>query len=127
MSWPDPRRGYNIYGVYDVCDGRQRHFRVLAAARQRLPLDAAIKLVIHKSSDGKYLAKGGRPKVWKRFGLRKEHRCLQGLVSGKRCGTTQNIGPAARIGAAGRPETSLVENVGAGQIRSSRDEMWEAA
>ena len=89
--------------------------------------ERVIKLVIHKSSDGKYLAKGGRPKVWKRFGLRKEHRCLQGLVSGKRCGTTQNIGPAARIGADGRPETSLVENVGAGQIRSSGVEMWEDA
>ena len=37
MSWPGPRRGYNLDGVYDVCGGRQRHFRVLAAAQQRLP------------------------------------------------------------------------------------------
>ena len=90
--------------------------------------DQVIKLVIHDEPpypDGKYLIKGGGPKIWKKFGLRKEHRRLQGLISGKRCGTTQKLGPAARRGAAGRPETSLVENVGEGQIRSSRGEMWE--
>jgi hypothetical protein len=47
-------------------------------------------------TDGKYLIKGGGPKVWKRFRLRKEHRRLQGIIHGKRCGTTQNIGSAAR-------------------------------
>jgi hypothetical protein len=90
--------------------------------------DQVIKLVIHDEPpypDGKYLIKGGGPKIWKKFGVRKEHRRLQGPISGKRCGTTQNIGPAARRGAAGRPETSLVENVGEGQIWSSRGEMWE--
>ena len=46
--------------------------------------------------DGKYLIKGGGPKVWKLFRLRKEHRRLQGIIHGKRCGTTHNIGPAAR-------------------------------
>ena len=58
--------------------------------------DRAIKLVIHDNPDGKYLIKGGGQKVWKRFGLRKSHRRLQGLIHGKRCGTTENIGPAAR-------------------------------
>ena len=56
----------------------------------------AIKLVIHDNPDGKYLIKGGGTKVWKRFRLRKEHRRSQGLIYGKRCGTTENIGPAAR-------------------------------
>jgi hypothetical protein len=58
--------------------------------------ERVIKLVIHDNPDGKYLIKGGGPKVWKKFRLRKEHRRLQGIIHGKRCGTTQNIGPAAR-------------------------------
>ena len=58
--------------------------------------ERAIKLVIHDNPDGKYLIKGGGPKVWKRFRLRKEHRRLQGLICGKRCGVTENIGLAAR-------------------------------
>ena len=58
--------------------------------------EGVIKIVIHHSPDGKYLIKGGGPKVWKRFNLRKEHRRSQGIIHGKRCGTTQNIGPAAR-------------------------------
>ena len=75
--------------------------------------------------DGKYLIKGGGPKMWNKFHVHREHRRLQGLIHGKRCGPTQNIGPAGRRGAAERPETSLVENVGEGQIWSSRGEMWE--
>ena len=58
--------------------------------------DEVIKLAIWPNPDGKYLIKGGGPKVWKLFRLRKEHRRLQGLIRGKRCGTTQNIGRAAR-------------------------------
>ena len=58
--------------------------------------DGAVKLVIHENPDGKYLIKGGGPEVWKRFQLRKEDRRSQGLIHGKRCGTTENIGPAAR-------------------------------
>jgi hypothetical protein len=46
--------------------------------------------------DGKYLIKGGGPKVWKQFRLRKEHRRSRGIIHGKRCGTTQNIGRVAR-------------------------------
>jgi hypothetical protein len=59
----------------------------------------AIDLRLHDRPpypDGKYLIKGGGPKVWKRFRLRKEHRRLQGIIHGKRCGTTENIGPAVR-------------------------------
>jgi hypothetical protein len=58
--------------------------------------DEVIKLVIHDNPDGKYLIKGGGAEVWKHFRLRKEHRRLQGLIFGKRCGTTENVGPAAR-------------------------------
>jgi hypothetical protein len=58
--------------------------------------ERVIKLVIHENPDGKYLIKGGGPKVWKKFRLRKEHRRLQGFIHRKRCGVTENIGPAAR-------------------------------
>ena len=58
--------------------------------------EEVIKLVIHNNPDGKYLIKGGGREVWKRFRLRKEHRHMQGIIHGKRCGTTQNIGRAAR-------------------------------
>jgi hypothetical protein len=58
--------------------------------------DNAIDLRLHDNPDGKYLIKGGGSKVWKRFRLRKEHRRLQGLIVGKRCGVTENLGLAAR-------------------------------
>ena len=58
--------------------------------------ERAIDLRIHSNPDGKYLIKGGGPKVWKLFRLRNEHRRLQGLIHGKRCGTTENIGARAR-------------------------------
>ena len=64
--------------------------------------DNAIDLRLHDNPDGKYLIKGGGPKIWKRFGLRKEHRRLQGIIHGKRSGVTENIGEAAR----GRRESS---------------------
>ena len=60
--------------------------------------ERAIHLTIWPDPDGKYLIKGGGTKVWKRFRLRKEHRRLQGLIHGKRCGVTENIGPAIRKG-----------------------------
>ena len=73
--------------------------------------ERVIKLVIHDNPDGKYLIKGGGPKVWKKFHLLKEHRRVQGLIFGKRCGVTENIGGAARkrwkkqqgFGSFGRP------------------------
>ena len=38
-----------------------------------------------------------RPKVWKLLPrIRKKWRKLQGIIFGKRCGVTQNIGRAAR-------------------------------
>jgi len=58
--------------------------------------DKVIKLVIHDNPDGKYLIKGGGSEVWECFRVREEDRYSQGLIFGKRCGTTENIGPAAR-------------------------------
>ena len=58
--------------------------------------EQVVDLRVHENPDGKYLIKGGGPDVWKRFRLRPEHRRRQGIIYGKRCGTTQNIGPAAR-------------------------------
>jgi len=58
--------------------------------------DFAVDMRIHSNPDGRYLIKGGGRDVWDRFNVRKEHRRLQGIIEGKRCGTTENIGSAAR-------------------------------
>ena len=71
-------------------------YRLVALHGGEIWGDGAIKLVIWPNPDGKYLIKGGGPKVWKRFRLRTEHRRLQGTIHGKRCGTTENIGARAR-------------------------------
>ena len=52
----------------------------------------AVKLIIHPDPDGLYLIKGGDRRVWDHFNIRKEWRKSQGIVHGKRCGTTENIG-----------------------------------
>ena len=56
----------------------------------------AVKLIIHPDPDGLYLIKGGDREVWEHFKIRKEWRKSQGIVHGKRCGITENIGRAAR-------------------------------
>jgi hypothetical protein len=57
----------------------------------------AVKLKLWPDPDGLYLIKGGGPDVWKRFPrIRKDWRKPQGIIVGKRCGTSQNLGPAAR-------------------------------
>ena len=68
--------------------------------------DKAIDLRTHANPDGKYLIKGGGSKVWKRFRLRKEHRRLQGVIHGKRCGVTENLGAAARRRCGGQERTA---------------------
>jgi hypothetical protein len=75
--------------------------------------DEVIKLLIHDKlpyPDGKYLIKGGGPKVWKLFRLRRDHRRLQGIIHGKRCGTTENIGRAARL----QPIRAVLKCIGQG-------------
>jgi hypothetical protein len=57
-----------------------------------------IQLTFPTNPDGKYLLKGGTPAVWGAFGLPEKWRSKlgEGLIEGKRCGVTQNLGPAAR-------------------------------
>jgi hypothetical protein len=57
----------------------------------------AVELRLWRDPDGLYLIKGGGPKVWKLFPrIRKDWRTGQGIVHGKRCGVSQNLGQAAR-------------------------------
>jgi hypothetical protein len=58
--------------------------------------DFTLKLTFPLNPNGLYLLKGGGRDVWNEFGVRRSWRKPQGLITGKRCGTTQNIGPAAR-------------------------------
>ena len=57
----------------------------------------AVKLKIWRDPDGLYLLKGGGPEVWRLFRIKKKWREAQGVIHGKRCGTSQSIGPAARL------------------------------
>jgi hypothetical protein len=43
-----------------------------------------------------YLVKGGTPDVWRQYKVKRKWRKSQGVIFGKRCGTTENIGPKAR-------------------------------
>ena len=60
--------------------------------------DRTIKLTFPANCDGKYFLKGGTLAAWRAFNRpEKWHSRLgDGVIDGKRCGTTQNIGPAAR-------------------------------
>lgn len=70
---------------------------VTLVARQILD-DRTIELTFPSNPDGKYLLKGGTPVVWNAFNLPDKWRSKlgEGLIEGKRCGLTQNIGAAAR-------------------------------
>ena len=70
---------------------------VAVVAKQILD-DRTIELTFPANPDGKYLLKGGTPAVWVAFGLPNKWRSKlgEGVIEGKRCGTTQNIGLAAR-------------------------------
>jgi hypothetical protein len=57
--------------------------------------DYTLMLTFPANPNGVYLLKGGGPDVWRRFGVPRLWRKPQGLIMGKRCGATQNIGPAA--------------------------------
>ena len=58
--------------------------------------DHTLKITFPLNPNGLYLLKGGGPDVWQAFGVPMSWRKRQGLIVGKRCGTTENIGPAAR-------------------------------
>ncbi len=83
------------------------------AVKLKVPTDGGLSRPYNgRSYDGLYALKGGGPKVWELFPrIRKEWRRPQGLIFGKRCGTTQNLGPAARCKhtAAHEYEQDLVE------------------
>jgi hypothetical protein len=55
-----------------------------------------LKLTFPRNPNGLYLLKGGGRDVWNAFGVPHWWRRRQGLICGKRCGTTENIGHAAR-------------------------------
>jgi hypothetical protein len=59
-------------------------------------LDCTLKLTFPRNPNGVYLIKGGGPNVWRKFGVPRCWRKPQGLIFGKRCGVTENIGAAAR-------------------------------
>jgi hypothetical protein len=65
---------------------------------QQILDDRTIQLTLPNNPDGKYFLKGGTLAVWEAFGLPHKWRSKlgEGLIAGKRCGVTQNIGPAAR-------------------------------
>ena len=60
--------------------------------------DRTLELTFPANPDGKYLLKGGTRAVWAEFRLPQRWRSKlgEGLSEGKRCGVTQNIGPAAQ-------------------------------
>jgi hypothetical protein len=60
-------------------------------------LDCTLKVTFPSNPNGVYLVKGGGPDVWRKFGVPLSWRKPQGVILGKRCGTTQNIGPATRV------------------------------
>ena len=58
--------------------------------------DYTLKLTFPTTPNGLYLIKGGGPDVWRKFSVPRCWRKPQGNILGKRCGTTENIGSAAR-------------------------------
>ena len=58
--------------------------------------DYTLKLTFPRNPNGLYLIKGGGPDVWRRFGTPRKWRKPQGLIFGKRCGVTENLGLTAR-------------------------------
>ena len=75
------------------------HRGALAPVAKQILDDRTIELTFPANPDGKYLLKGGTPAVWEKFRLpyKWRSRLGEGLIEGKRCGVTQNIGPAARL------------------------------
>ena len=83
-----------LHRLVSRCAGRPDDY----AVKLKVPTDGGLPgLYSGRSYDGLYLIKGGGKKVWKLFPrIREDWRKPQGLIFGKRCGVTQNIGSAAR-------------------------------
>jgi len=58
--------------------------------------DRTVDVKLHTNGDVRYLLKGGTPEVWRDYRVKRIWRKPQGVIFGKRCSTTQNIGPKAR-------------------------------
>jgi hypothetical protein len=82
---------------FRISAGNDVNQLITLVARQILD-DRTIELTFPLNHDGKYFLKGGTSAVWDSFGLPNKWRSRlgEGLIGGKRCGVTQNIGPAAR-------------------------------
>jgi hypothetical protein len=80
------------------CAGRLEHY----AVKLKIPTDGGNPgLYNGRSYDGLYLLKGGGKPAWKLFPrIKREWRKPQGVIFGKRCGCTQNLGPTGRLRAA---------------------------
>jgi hypothetical protein len=83
--------------------GRRKHLQVERALERLINrhgrgnyADYTLKITVPRNPNGLYLLKGGGSDVWNAFRIPRSWRKRQGLIVGKRCGTTQNIGPAAR-------------------------------
>jgi hypothetical protein len=59
-------------------------------------LDCTLKLTFPAKPNGIYLLKGGGPDVWRKYAVPSVWREPQGVIVGKRCGVTENLGPTAR-------------------------------
>jgi hypothetical protein len=73
------------------------HELVVLVAKQILD-DRTIELTFPANPGGKYLLKGGTSAVWDAFRLPDKWRSKLGedVIEGKRCGITENIGPAVK-------------------------------
>jgi len=58
--------------------------------------DRTVDLKLHTNGDVRYLLKGGTPEVWSRYKVKQLWRRRQGVIFGKRLGSTQNLGPKER-------------------------------
>jgi hypothetical protein len=65
---------------------------------KRILDDRTVELTSPSNPDGKYLLKGGTFAVWETFLVPDKWRSRlgEGVIEGKRCGITENIGPATR-------------------------------
>ena len=59
-------------------------------------LDCTLKLTFPANPNGVYLLKGGGPDIWRKYAVPFIWHEPQGLIVGKRCGTTENLGSKAR-------------------------------
>ena len=59
-------------------------------------LDCTLKLTFPRNPNGVYFLKGGGPDVWRKFRVPRCWRKPLGLIHGKRCGVTENVGATAR-------------------------------